>query len=62
MATKQAAQTTKAEAQVEAIAKKHLGLETLEARNMDSLDFHELSVWQVRDALLAAYEAGRKSR
>jgi hypothetical protein len=41
------------------IAKEILDLETLEARNMDSLDFHELSVWEIRKALEAAYNAGR---
>ncbi len=41
-----------------AIARKELGIKTLEARNMDSLDFHEVGVWQVRDALEAAYCAG----
>jgi hypothetical protein len=41
------------------IANKYLGLETLEARNSDSLDFHEVSVWSVKAALDAAYEAGR---
>jgi hypothetical protein len=28
---------------------------------MDRLDFHELSVWEIRDALEAAYNAGRKA-
>jgi hypothetical protein len=41
------------------IAKEILDLETLETRNMDSLDFHELSVWEIRNALEAAYNAGR---
>jgi hypothetical protein len=40
------------------IAREHLGIETLETRNRDSLDFHDVSVWGVRRALLAAYEAG----
>ena len=43
------------------IAREVLGLETLEARNMDSLDFHDLSVWSIKEALERAYEAGRKS-
>jgi hypothetical protein len=43
------------------IAKEILDLETLETRNMDRLDFHELSVWEIRDALEAAYNAGRKA-
>ena len=40
------------------IARDILKLETLEERKSDSLDFHELSVWQVREALIAAYRAG----
>ena len=43
------------------IAKRLLHLETLEARNMDSLDFHDLAVWQLRAALEAAYRAGAAS-
>ena len=34
------------------------GLETLQTRKMDRLDFHETAVWNLKDALLAAYEAG----
>lgn len=34
------------------------GLETLETRNSDRLDFHEVSVWGLRRALLEAYTAG----
>lgn len=41
------------------IAKEILDLETLEIRKMDSLDFHELSVWEIREALEAAYNAGK---
>jgi hypothetical protein len=40
------------------IASEHLGIETLETRHADSLDFHDLAVWQVRRALEAAYAAG----
>ena len=40
------------------IAKKHLNLETLETRNSDSLDFHDVAVWAIKDALQEAYEAG----
>ena len=43
------------------IAKEHLDIETLEPRNSDGLDFHEVSVWGIRDALKAAFEAGRKA-
>ena len=38
-----------------------LDLETLETRNSDRLDFHDLAVWEIRDALQAAYDAGRQS-
>ena len=44
------------------IARQILLIETLEERRMDSLDFHEVAVWQVQKALEAAFEAGRKSR
>ncbi|MCL4196215.1 MAG: hypothetical protein KJZ69_01870 [Phycisphaerales bacterium] len=43
------------------IAREALGLETLETRSSDSLDFHDLAVWCVKDALARAYEAGRTS-
>ncbi len=47
------------------IARKHLGLETLETRKMDSLDFKEVAVWAVKDALNEvfeeAFQAGRQS-
>ena len=39
------------------IAQKHLFIETLEARNSDRLDFHDVSVWVVRSALEAAFKA-----
>lgn len=43
------------------IAKEHLvGVETLEQRFSDSLDFHEVSVWSLEEALKAAYELGLK--
>ena len=35
---------------------------TLETRGGDSLDFHDVSVWSLKKALLAAYEAGHQSR
>ncbi len=41
------------------IAKRHTCFETLETRNSDSLDFHEVSAEGLRRALVAAYEAGR---
>ena len=44
------------------IAKRDLGVETLEERKSDSLDFHELAVWEIKVALEAAYQAGRASK
>ena len=43
------------------IALDHLLIETLETRNSDRLDFHEVSVWGVKSALMAAYETGRQA-
>ena len=40
------------------IAQKHLGIETLETRRSDSLDFHDTAVWCIKDALEAAFKAG----
>ncbi len=42
------------------IAREELELETLEARESDRLDFHNLAVWQIKRALVDAYEAGRR--
>lgn len=41
-----------------AIAREKLGFTTLETRNSDSLDFRDVAVWSVKDALEAAYRAG----
>ena len=40
------------------IARTHLAIETLETRNSDALDFHDVAVWNVNAALEAAYAAG----
>lgn len=48
-------------ATLEKIAQQYLGLETLQERKADSLDFHELAVWSIEAALLAAYQAGSAS-
>ena len=40
------------------IAQNKLGIETLETRRSDSLDFHDVAVWCLRDALEAAFNAG----
>lgn len=44
------------------LARRHLGIETLATRNRDSLDFHDVAVWAIRDALEAAWQAGRDAR
>lgn len=38
--------------------RKRLGLETLEDRKRDALDFHDISVASIRDAIAIAFEAG----
>jgi hypothetical protein len=41
------------------IAQRILCVETLDTRKSDSLDFHDLAVWTLREALEAAFEAGK---
>lgn len=43
------------------IALDHLFVETLETRHSDRLDFHEVSVWGIKSALQAAFDAGRNT-
>jgi hypothetical protein len=43
------------------IALDHLFVATLETRNSDSLDFHDVSVWAIRAALQAAFDAGKQA-
>jgi len=57
------AKTTPAKAPSEALllegAAKHFhGVETLETRNSDRLDFHDVAVWAIRSALTEADAAG----
>ena len=40
------------------IAARHLNIPTLLEHRGDGLDFHDVSVWGVKDALWAAYQAG----
>jgi hypothetical protein len=49
----------KRDAKVQQIAREILWIETLDVRNSDRLDLHELGVGPIRAALVAAYEAGR---
>ena len=41
------------------IAARHFRMETLETRNSDGLDFHDVAVWSIRAALKAAFAAGQ---
>ena len=50
------------EDQFQKIAQTILDIPTLEYRNLDELDFHELSVGQIKDALWAAYAFGRSTK
>lgn len=43
------------------IALEHLFIETLDSRNMDSLDFHDVSVRGIKNALQAAFDAGKQA-
>lgn len=52
---------TSADATIQTIARDLLGIETLETRRSDGLDFHDLAVWQIRKALTAAFEAGQQT-
>ena len=52
-------QTETQNEQIKAIAT-GLGFPTLETRSSDALDFREVAVWTVRDALNQAYEAGQR--
>lgn len=46
---------------LEQIAIKYFDIETLETRHSDRLDFYDVAVWNMRDALQAAFEAGRQA-
>lgn len=43
------------------VARRHMGIETLDYRNSDSLDFHDLSVGTVKTGLCEAYIQGQRS-
>lgn len=57
---------TKAEKIIQEIAKKEiLAIESrgdLEIKNSDGEDFFEVSVWELKKALLEAYNAGKNSK
>ncbi len=56
--TKKTRTTTKRDQQLAAIAKTILDIPTLKRRWADHLDFHDVAVWQVEQALRQAYSAG----
>ena len=43
------------------IAERTLQIGTLEERKSDSLDFHDVAVWGIREALEAAYRLGKEA-
>lgn len=45
--------------ELEKIALECLDIETLEQRYSDELDFHDVSVWGIKEALKRAYELGK---
>jgi len=47
-----------AKREIREIARVCLRIKTLKVRYRDDLDFHEVAVWNVADALEAAYLAG----
>jgi len=49
------------EKSINRIAEEILGLETLETRMSDSLDFSDQAVWTLKAALEAAFKAGQNS-
>jgi hypothetical protein len=49
------------DATINEIAQRILNIDTLQTRISDSLDFHDCAVWNIKEALEAAFEAGRKA-
>ena len=56
--TQTATTGTPAQNIIDMIAKKHLGIETLEQRFSDSLDFHDCGVLSIKAALETAFKLG----
>ena len=61
MARRKANPTAARDALIFDIAQRRFFIETLETRNRDRLDFHDVAVWAIRGALEEAFEAGRRS-
>ncbi|MBL8810830.1 MAG: hypothetical protein JNM43_11690 [Planctomycetaceae bacterium] len=50
------------DAELASIARRAMDVPTLETRNSDGLDFHEVAVWEILKALRLAYRAGKSTR
>jgi hypothetical protein len=50
------------DAQLASIARRAMDIPTLDTRNSDGLDFHEVAVWEILKALRLAYRAGQSSQ
>ena len=46
---------------LEQIAQQYLFIDTLKTQSSDRLDFHDVSVWGVKSALQAAFDAGLRA-
>lgn len=42
------------------IARKVMNIETLETRRRDRLDFHDVAVWNIQEAVELAFRAGQR--
>ena len=60
-AARKVAKLAEHKAMLTAIALEHCGVETLETRNNDRLDFHDVSAEGLHRALETAYAAGLKA-
>lgn len=58
---KPAAPNVTRDAELLEIAQRQFRIDTLETRNWDRLDFHDVAVWAIRAALEEAFEAGRRA-
>jgi hypothetical protein len=56
------ADTESREQAVARIALECVGLKTLKRRGRDALNFQDLAIWNIRDALQAAWDAGAEGR
>ncbi len=50
------------DAELASIAMRTMDIPTLDTRNSDGLDFHEVAAWELLNALRLAYRAGQSTR